>query len=390
MIRKLALIIFFVAFTFLLFGLIVVMSASSTYSAFKFDDLFHLFNSHFVKVIIAICFMIGFCFIPYEIYRESSKVLIFIITFVLILTLFIAENIKGAGRWIDLWIFSFQPADPARLILIFHLASLLEDKGEGIKDFKEGYIYTFIWVIIISGLILAQPNISSGVIIVLISLTILYVGGAKLKHIFISSAFSLIGGCAAAMLFNHSRSRLFNFIDSILNNGEFNIQVKQAMIGLGSGGVFGVGMGHSRQANLFLPEAYGDFIFAVIGEELGFIGSIVILSGYLILFIAGILIAKKAKDKFGQYLAFGITFAITIYAFLNTAVSVGLIPTTGIPLPFISYGGTSLIFLGISIGILVNIAISSAMFQSSVNRYSVSQNFVKYGKAPLSDEAGIG
>jgi cell division protein FtsW len=147
------------------------------------------------------------------------------------------------------------------------------------------------------------------------------------------------------------------------------------MIGLGSGGVFGVGMGHSRQANLFLPEAYGDFIFAVVGEELGFIGSIVILSGYLILFIAGILIAKKAKDKFGQLLAFGITFSITIYAFLNTAVSVGLIPTTGIPLPFISYGGTSLIFLGISIGILVNIAISSAMFQSSVNRYSVSQNW---------------
>ncbi len=390
MIRKLALIIFFVAFTFMLLGLIVVMSASSTYSAFKFDDLFHLFNSHFIKVVIGILFMIGFCFIPYEIYRESSKILIFIITFVLVLTLFIAENIKGAGRWIDLGLFSFQPSDPARLVLIFHLAALLEDKGEDIKDFKEGYIYTFIWVIIISGLILIQPNISSGIIIVLISLTILYVGGAKLKHIFASSAFSLITGCAAALLFQHSRNRLFNFIDNILNNGELNIQVKQAMIGLGSGGIFGVGMGHSRQANLFLPEAYGDFIFAVIGEELGFIGSIVILTGYLTLFIAGILIAKKAKDKFGQLLAFGITFSITIYAFLNTAVSVGLIPTTGIPLPFISYGGTSLIFLGISVGILVNIAISNAIFQASIDKFSASQNWNKYRKTRLSDEVRLG
>jgi cell division protein FtsW len=386
MIRRLALIIFFIAFSFMLFGLIVVMSASSTYSAFKFDDLFHLFNSHFIKVILGIAFMIGFCFIPYEIYRESSKVLIFLITFVLILTLFIAENIKGAGRWIDLGIFSFQPADAARLILVFHLACLLEDKGDGIKDFKQGYIYTFIWVIIISALILIQPNISTGVIIVLISLTLLYIGGAKIKHIFASSVFSLIGGCAGALLFNHSRIRLFNFIEGVLNNGDLNLQVKQAMIGLGSGGIFGVGMGHSGQANLFLPEAYGDFIFAVVGEELGFIGSIIILTGYLILFIAGILIAKKAKDKFGQLLAFGITFSITIYAFLNMAVSVGLIPTTGIPLPFISYGGTSLIFLGISIGILVNIGISSAIFQASVSEFSPSQKWNKFGKTRLADE----
>jgi cell division protein FtsW len=389
MIKKLALIIFFVAFTFMLLGLIVVMSASSTYSAFKFDDLFHLFNSHFVKVVLGILFMIGFCFIPYEIYRESSKVLIFLITFVLILTLFIAENIKGAGRWIDLGIFSFQPSDPARLILIFHLASLVEDKGEDIKVFKEGYIYTFIWVIIISGLILMQPNISSGIILVLISLIILYVGGAKLKHIFASSAFSIVAGCSAALLFPHSRTRLFNFFDGILNNGDLNIQVKQAMIGLGSGGIFGVGMGHSRQANLFLPEAYGDFIFAVIGEELGFIGSIIILAGYLTLFIAGILIAKKARDRFGQLLAFGITFSVTIYAFLNTAVSVGLIPTTGIPLPFISYGGTSLIFLGISVGILVNIAVSNTIFQASVNKFSTSQNLNKYGKNRSSSEVGF-
>jgi cell division protein FtsW len=118
-------------------------------------------------------------------------------------------------------------------------------------------------------------------------------------------------------------------------------------------------MGQSLQSNLFLPEAYGDFIFAILGEELGFIGSVIVLLCYLLLFLAGILVAKKAKDKFGQVLAFGLTFSIVIYAFVNIAVASGLVPTTGLPLPFISYGGTSLIFLCISVGILVNIALSN-------------------------------
>ena len=161
------------------------------------------------------------------------------------------------------------------------------------------------------------------------------------------------------MLFTHSRYRIITFITS-LHTGEYiNIQVKQAILGLGSGGLLGVGIGHSRQSNLFLPEAYGDFIFAIFGEEMGFIGSILLLICFLSLFIAGLLIAKKTKDKFGQLLAFGIIFSIIMYALVNVAVSVGLVPTTGIPLPFISYGGTSLIFLCISIGILINIALSN-------------------------------
>jgi len=130
---------------------------------------------------------------------------------------------------------------------------------------------------------------------------------------------------------------------------------------LGSGGILGVGIGHSQQSNLFLPEAYGDFIFAILGEETGFIGSVIVLILFLVIFIAGILIAKKAKDEFGQLLAFGITFSIIMYAFVNIAVATGLFPTTGLPLPFISYGGTSLLFLCISVGILINIAISNSI-----------------------------
>ncbi|MCL5027610.1 MAG: putative lipid II flippase FtsW [Bacteroidetes bacterium] len=366
--KKLALIIFFDAFILMLLGLIIVMSASSTYSEFKFDSLFHLFNSHFFKVVLGIIFMILFSFIPYDIYKEFSKPAIIGIALILLVTLFVAPDIKGAGRWIHLGFFSFQPADVAKLILIIHLAALLESKKELLGNFKKGFLYLFIWTILISALILVQPNVSNGVLLIFVSLILLYVGGAKFKHIFISALGCLIAGAIVAMAFAHSRTRILTFINSTQHGGEPNIQVKQALLGLGSGHIFGMGMGQSLQSNLFLPEAYGDFIFAILGEELGFIGAAIVMMCYLVLFFAGILVAKKAKDRFGQLLAFGITFSTVVYAFVNIAVATGLVPTTGLPLPFISYGGTSLIFLCISIGILVNIALSNSMVKTVENQ----------------------
>ncbi len=366
MMKKLALTVFFDTFALMLLGLIIVMSASSTYSAFKFESTFHLFNSHLIKVFLGLFFLIGFCFIPYEIYKYYSKWALITVAIVLVLTLFFAPNIKGAGRWLDLGIITVQPADIAKLVLIVHLAALIEQKQELINDFKQGFLYAFIWVMLIAGLIFIQPNISTGVLLVFISLTLLYVGGARFKHIVVSSMFSLLVAGGFAMFFSHSRSRILGFIKAISDGGDLNLQVKQALYGLGSGGLTGVGVGNSKQNNLFLPEAYGDFIFAILGEEMGFIGSIVVLVSYLVLFIAGIMIAKKAKDRFGQLLAFGITFSIVIYAFVNVAVTTGLVPTTGLPLPFISYGGTSILFLSISIGILINIAIMNSKRENEI------------------------
>jgi cell division protein FtsW len=365
--KKLGLTIFFDAFALTLLGLIIVMSASSTYSAIRFDSLFHLFNSHLFKVMIGILAMILFCAIPYEIYKDFSKPAIIIMTIVLILTLFFAHNIKGAGRWINLGFISFQPADVAKLVLIVHLAAMIEDKGESLKVYKEGFLYLMIWVLVIAGLILIQPNVSNAILLVFISFIMLYIGGAKFTHIMGTAFLCLLAGAGAAMLFAHSRERILSFITAINTGGTANIQVKQALLGLGSGGIFGVGLGHSMQSNLFLPESYGDFIFAIIGEELGFLGSFIVLFSYLVLFIAGILIAKKTKDTFGQLLAFGITFSIILYALINAAVATGLVPTTGLPLPFISYGGTSLIFLCISVGILVNIAYTNAKRENNIN-----------------------
>ncbi|MBK9097788.1 MAG: cell division protein FtsW [bacterium] len=364
--KKLGLTIFFDAFALMLLGLTIVMSASSTYSVFKFDSVFYLFNSHLFKVLLGIAAVILFALIPYEYYRRLSKPLIIATVFLLVFTLLFAPSIKGAGRWLNLGVISIQPADIAKLVLVIHLALLLEAKANVMDNYRHGFLYLFIWIIGISGLIMLQPNISSGIMLILISLTIIYAGGAKLKHILVSLLISgtVIG--IAAMIFPHSRSRIFSFVSSITSGSDLNFQVKQALYSLGSGGIFGVGIGNSMQSNLFLPEAYGDFIFAILGEELGLIGSIAVLVSYLVLLVCGILVAKKTKDQFGQLLAFGITISIVFYAFVNVAVTTGVLPTTGLPLPFISYGGTSLIFLCISVGILINIAFTNHMRQNGV------------------------
>jgi len=364
--KKLGLTIFFNVFALMLLGLTMVMSASSTYSVFKFDSVFYLFNSHLFKVFLGIGAIILFAFIPYEYYRRLSKPVIIITTILLVITLFFAPDIKGAGRWLDLGIVTIQPADIAKLVLVIHLAALLESKANLIDDFKNGFLYFFIWIMIISGLIMLQPNISSGIMLIIISLAVIYAGGAKFKHIFISFLMSGFVIGAAAMIFPHSRSRIFTYVDSFSSGGAMNFQVKQALYSLGSGGIFGVGVGNSMQSNLFLPEAYGDFIFAILGEEFGLIGAIIVLVAYLLLLVCGILVAKKSKDVFGQLLAFGITISIVLYAFVNVAVTTGVFPTTGLPLPFISYGGTSLIFLCISVGILINIAFTNHMRQNGI------------------------
>jgi len=341
-------------------GALLVFSASGTYSEIKFNDIYSLFKSHIWKIIAALASMIIFSIIPYEYYKKFSKPLLLGIIIILILTVIISPKLKGASRWIDLGLVTFQPSELAKLILFMHLAGMIERKGKLIQNFKNGFQYPLIWVIIVGGLVLIQPNFSTSIIIMLTSFTVLYVGGARLKHIVTTLGVISIFGGTVMMLFSHSRERMIGFIESIRGAGEANIQVMQAKIGLGSGGIWGVGLGQSRQSDLFLPESYGDFIFSILGEEFGLLGTVTVLAIYFAIFFIGVIIAKNSKDTFGQLLGFGISFNIIISAFINSAVVTGLIPTTGITLPFISFGGTSIILFSASIGILINITMQSA------------------------------
>lgn len=336
-------------------GAIMVFTASGTYSLTRFNNLYFLFKSHLWKVLAAIIAMIVCSLIPYDKYREHSKKLMFFIIIVLVLTFLFAPKVKGASRWIDLGFFQFQPSEAAKVILIIHLAMMIERMGDDLKDFKKGFMYPLVWIGIISGLVMIQPNISTSLIIAITSFALLFAAGARLKHIFgiiFSASFVATG---AIMLFKHSRERMITFIGSLINGGDINIQVKQAKIALGSGGLFGMGLGHSRQSDLFLPESYGDFIFSILGEQMGFVGAVIILFLYLVLFLACLVIAKKAQDRFGQLLVLGLGFNIIVSAFINAGVVTGLLPTTGITLPFISFGGTSIILFGISAGIIINV-----------------------------------
>jgi cell division protein FtsW len=366
--KKLAFSITTLSIALCMLGLAFVMSASSAYSNYKFESLFYLFNSHILRVIIGLLLILVFAAVPYQTYKNISKWMMPFIAVILVLTLLFGVHQKGAVRSLIIGPINFQPVEFAKLFLIIHLASLIERKGELIHNLKEGFFYLFVWVIVIAGLVFAQPNVSNGLIIIFISLSIIYAGGAKSKHLFNTLAVSFFSALSLAFIFQHSRDRLVSFLLSIFKGGKINEQVSQAFLALGSGGWLGQGFGNSKQANGFLSEAYGDFIFAIIGEELGFIGSVGILLGYFIIFSAGLLIAKRTKDTFGQLLAFGISFAIIINAFINIGVTVGILPTTGVPLPFISYGGTSIIVTCISIGILVNIAVFNAKYILPTNK----------------------
>lgn len=341
---------------FMLLGAIMVFTASGTYSITKFNNIYYLFKSHLWKVLAAGFLFMVFAIIPYDIYRKYSKPLLIGIIVVLLLTYFFAPKVKGASRWIDLGFIQFQPSEAAKLILIMHLAMMIEKFDLKIAEFKEGFVFTLIWIIVISALVLIQPNVSTSLIIAVTGFTLLYVGGARLKHIAFTFLTAIGFASIGIMIFKHSRERVLSYFQSLTTGSDINIQVTQAKIALGSGGWLGVGLGHSRQSDLFLPESYGDFIFSILGEEMGFVGAVAVLFCYLSLFIICLIIAKKAQDKFGQLLVFGLGFNILVSAFINAGVVTGLLPTTGITLPFISFGGTSIILFAVSTGIIVNVA----------------------------------
>ncbi|MCB0749011.1 MAG: FtsW/RodA/SpoVE family cell cycle protein [Ignavibacteriae bacterium] len=339
----------------ILIGIVLFLITLGTIVIFSARG-YSFFISHMGKVAFSIAAFIFFAIIPYKHYKKISKWLLLGTVLALFYTLF-SPAVKGASRWMNLGFVSFQPSEFAKIFLLIHLAAMIENKGDNIKDFKKGLQYMLLWIGAVCLLIFLQPNVSTTIIVAATSFILLYVGGARVLHLGgIVGGLAVLGG-AGAMMFPHSRGRILTFINSLTEGGSINLQVLQSKIALGSGGLFGLGIGQSRQSDLFLPEPHNDFVFSVVGEELGFFGALAILFAYMAIFFVGLLIAKKAKDEFGQLLAFGISFTIVMSAFIHVAVGVGLLPTTGITLPFISFGGTSIIIFSISLGILINIAL---------------------------------
>jgi|WetSurMetagenome_2_1015567.scaffolds.fasta_scaffold02663_5 cell division protein FtsW len=339
----------------LMFSIGLVYSASSDYSISKFKDANYMFKLHLMKVLMAIILIFIFAKIDYKYYQKYSKWLILLSVVFLVLVFIIGVSIKNVNRWINFGLMSFQPSDLAKYTLILFVANLLVKHKNNLSDLYKGYLPVIISILSVCVLVAAQPNFSTSLIIFGSSMLLLLISQVKFKHILITGIALLPAAIFFVLTKSYIRSRIENYAD-FTSSGTAQHQLNQAIIGLGNGGVLGVGGGNSLQKQFFLPEAHGDFIFSIIGEEYGFLGTLAVIFLFAILLIRGYKVAKKIPDEYGKYVAFGITTVITAYAVVNMSVACGIIPTTGVPIPFISYGGTALIFNSIAVGILLNIS----------------------------------
>ena len=342
----------------LFIGIVMVYSASSYYALYQIDvyNTEFYFYKEITWSIVGVIGMLVTMSIDYHYYKKWTPWLVLITLVFLVLVLFIGSNINGAVRWIRLGPLSFQPSELAKYVVVLYLALLIDKRKGKITKFKEGTIFYLAVAGVFAGLILLEHNLSITAIVMMVAFIMILVGGAKISHLFSLVPVGLVAGIALIFIQSYRLKRLTSFLNPWADTSGDSYQLVQSLYALGSGGIFGVGIGNSRQKALFMPEPHNDFIFSIIGEELGLIGCIIIISIFMFIVIKGTSIAIKARDNYGFLLAIGIISVIAIQAIINIAVVTGSMPVTGVPMPFISYGGTSLVFNLGAMGILLNIS----------------------------------
>ena len=341
----------------MLMSLGIVYSAGAMWGQLqKHGDSEYFLYNHAIKVFIGVITLFVGMRIDYHRIQRLSKLLIVIAVVSLLFTLILGVVAKGASRWLRYGGFGFQPSEFAKYALLFHLCSLVATKGILVRDLRRGFLPMMIWIGLVTGLVLLQPNFSMGAMISMLSLVILYLGRAKLSHL--GMTFLLLIPVLAIYMVSapYRMARILAFISGNSIDTHSTYQPMQSLLGFGNGGIFGVGPGESRQRDLFLPESYGDFVFSIVGEEWGFIGTVLVMLIFLWLLYRGLKIARYAEDEFGRMLALSVTCAIVLYGLVNAGVTIGLLPTTGLPMPFVSYGGSSMVFSAFAVGILLNIS----------------------------------
>lgn len=341
----------------LLASLAFVYTASATFSSVKMATSESMLFSHAQKVLLAFGAMLFFTKVDYHIFQKNSKYIILTAMVLLLAVLAVGTKELGARRWLSLGFLSFQPAEFAKFALVIHISAMCAAKAEFIGDFKKAFIPIMVWALGTAGLIVLQPNMSTASVLIMITFAIMYVAQVPLKYMISCGVIAFVGGLMYALTATYRLHRILAFMGfENEHTDRVTYQSDQGLIAFGNGGIFGVGIGQSRQRDFYLPESYGDFIFSVIGEEYGFIGAAALMLVFAFVLIRGIQITKHAPDMFGRYVAFGITTTVAIYTLVNAFVNTGLMPVTGLPMPFVSYGGTSMIFSAAAMGILLNIS----------------------------------
>jgi cell division protein FtsW len=345
------------ALLLVLFGFLMVLSATTMESISSGDPAYYL-KKQSLYVIAGLLAMYAGYRIDYSSYRKYSGAFIGA-AFVMLLMVFVpvlGRSAGGASRWIDLGFFSFQPSEVVKLALILYLADALSRKGDSIKYFWKGLFPLLLVVGVFCAMILAQPDLGTVIVIFANSVFMMYIAGARLSHILYLLPPALAGVALLSFMSPYRWRRITAFIDPWKDPHGTGFHIIQSLIAIGSGGIFGFGAGNSRQKFLYLPEQYTDFIFSIICEELGFIGAAALIVLFVFLISRAIRICRQAPDAYSRLVAGGLAGYIALQALINIGVATGSLPTTGIPLPLISYGGTSLVVTLFSVGVMLNIS----------------------------------
>lgn len=340
-------------------GVSLVLSSSSFFAGGKFGDQFALMRNHATRCLVAVVVMFLASRVDYRLYRKAAPMLL-VVGFVLMIGVFLfGITIRDTRRWYLLPLINttLQPSEIARTALVFFLAYWVTRSGREFQSFRKGFLPAALAIALVAGVIAAMPNFGTAAATVTISLLMLYVGGARLAHVF---GFVGLGASLASVeVIRHPyvRDRILTFLGIGNHAGAaLNWQVDQSLIAFGSGGLLGRGFGNSEQKLNWLPDAYTDFIFSIVGEEGGLILTVVVSGLFLVLALRGLKIASECSDRFGQLLGVGIASSIFVYAMLNMFVATGLFPVTGLPLPFLSYGGSALVVNAFGVGVLLNLS----------------------------------
>jgi cell division protein FtsW len=338
-------------------SIVMVYSASSVQAANKFQTSYYFLAKQVVWSVLGFVLMFGAMQVDYHDYRRPAVIWSLLgVTGVLLLAVFFEPRINGTQRWLSFRLFSLQPSELAKLSVIVFTAAILERRMHRIADLVYAVAPIAIVTFGLAGLVLLEPDFGTAVSIVLIAIAMLYASGLRYRHL-LTAFFAITPAAVALVVMKAYRfKRVLAFLDPEGTKLGDGFQLYQSLIALGSGGLIGRGLGGSMQKLFYLPEAHTDFIFSIIGEELGLIGTTIILGAFALLAWRGLRVALLAPDRFGALLAVGITMMIAVQAMLNITVVTGLAPTKGLPLPFVSNGGSSLLINMLAMGVLLNIS----------------------------------
>ena len=343
-------------------GIVMVYSASGAMALKKFGSDYFFLKKQAGFSLIGMVVLVGFSYIPYRIYRVLVYPLLAVSMAMLVAVSFTGwgVSVNNSTRWLQLGALRFQPSEVARLALVIYLAYSMSKKGDLLRDFSVGFMPHFLVLGIFAALLLAQPDFGSVVIFSALTWIMLFVGGCRLTHLF--SVFLLLVpvGVWVMTQADYRLKRLLIFLDPWKDPTAAGWQTIHSLMAFGTGGLTGVGIGKGYQKLFYLPEPHTDYIFSVVGEELGLVGVTAVILLYTVMLMRGIRIARNTRDAFGAFLAMGITVTIGMQVCINMGVAMGLLPTKGLTLPFLSYGGTSLLINMAAMGIMMNIGARDA------------------------------